>query len=182
MWQGGGSFFSVFTRCKKSFVTNLACHDPSPHPAPVTHICWLYQYRGGTTWTGDLKCREVKTGFFRKRWMQTSSSGTLIGWKSGKTTFVPLWDRMEGSWLWTLYYCWHSSLGHSLLFINFSRSSSNRNIYKSPFVNSAPSRSCLDYSMKQISDINGKPFTSSLEACCTVKRDGSGRSWSLDIS
>jgi hypothetical protein len=34
--------------------------------------------------------------------MQTGSSGTLIGWKSGQTTFVPLWDRMEGAWLWTL--------------------------------------------------------------------------------
>jgi hypothetical protein len=34
--------------------------------------------------------------------MQTGSSGTLIGWKSGQTTFVPLWDRMEGEWLWTL--------------------------------------------------------------------------------
>jgi hypothetical protein len=21
--------------------------------------------------------------------------------KSGQTTFVPLWDRMEGAWLWT---------------------------------------------------------------------------------
>jgi hypothetical protein len=31
--------------------------------------------------------------------MQTGSSGTLIGWKSGQTTFVPLWDRMEGAWL-----------------------------------------------------------------------------------
>jgi hypothetical protein len=31
--------------------------------------------------------------------MQTVSSGTLIGWKSGQTTFVPLWDRMEGAWL-----------------------------------------------------------------------------------
>ncbi len=35
--------------------------------------------------------------------MQTGSLGTLIGWKSGQTTFVPLWDRMEGAWLWTLY-------------------------------------------------------------------------------
>jgi hypothetical protein len=35
--------------------------------------------------------------------MQTGSSGTLIGWKSGQTTFVPLWDRMEGAWLRTLY-------------------------------------------------------------------------------
>jgi hypothetical protein len=34
--------------------------------------------------------------------MQTGSSGTLIGWKSGQTTFVPLWGRMEGAWLWTL--------------------------------------------------------------------------------
>jgi hypothetical protein len=25
----------------------------------------------------------------------------FIGYKSGKTTFVPLWDRMEGAWLWT---------------------------------------------------------------------------------
>ncbi len=34
--------------------------------------------------------------------MQTGSSGTIIGWKSGQTTFVPLWDRMEGAWLRTL--------------------------------------------------------------------------------
>ncbi len=111
------------------------------------------------TWTGDFKCREVKTGFYRNRSMQTGSSGTLIGWKSesvatlppfspiegqkwfdqissqwesqknrfaliyfgkiqflppciwnlpfmstasGQTTFVPLWDRMEGAWLRTL--------------------------------------------------------------------------------
>ncbi len=59
------------------------------------------------TWTGDFKCREVKTGFFRKRWTQTGSSGTLIGWKSGQTTIIPLWDRMEGAWLWTLMSkCW----------------------------------------------------------------------------
>jgi hypothetical protein len=34
----------------------------------------------------DLNCREVrvKTGFCRKRPMQTGSSETLIGWKSGK--------------------------------------------------------------------------------------------------
>jgi hypothetical protein len=34
--------------------------------------------------------------------MQTGSSGTLIGWKSGQTTLVPLRDRMEGAWLRTL--------------------------------------------------------------------------------
>jgi hypothetical protein len=27
--------------------------------------------------------------------MQTGSSETLIGWKSGKTTHVPRWDRVE---------------------------------------------------------------------------------------
>ncbi len=42
-------------------------------------------YRGGTTWTGDFKGREVKTGFCRNRSMQTGSSGTHIGWKSGQT-------------------------------------------------------------------------------------------------
>ncbi len=31
--------------------------------------------------------------------MQTGSSGTLIGWKSGQTTFVPLWDQLEGAWI-----------------------------------------------------------------------------------
>jgi hypothetical protein len=41
---------------------------------------------GSTTWTGDLKCREVKTCFCRRRSMHTGSSETLIGWKSGKTT------------------------------------------------------------------------------------------------
>jgi hypothetical protein len=40
-----------------------------------------------------------KTGFRRNRLKQTGSSGTLIGWKSGQTTFVPLWDRMEGALL-----------------------------------------------------------------------------------
>ena len=57
---------------------------------------------GDTTWTGYFKCREVKTGFCRNRSMQSSFSGTLICWKSGQTTFVPLWDRMEGAWLRTL--------------------------------------------------------------------------------
>jgi hypothetical protein len=42
------------------------------------------------TGTGDFKCREVKTGFYRNKSRQTDSSGTLIGWKSGQTTFVPL--------------------------------------------------------------------------------------------
>ncbi len=48
-----------------------------------------------------VECREVKTGFCWKRSMQTGSSETLIGWKSGQTTFVPLWDQTEGAWLWT---------------------------------------------------------------------------------
>jgi hypothetical protein len=47
-------------------------------------------------------CRTA-SGFCRNRLMQTGSSGTLIGWKSGQTTYVPLWDRMEGAWLWTRF-------------------------------------------------------------------------------
>ncbi len=66
---------------------------------PIAQFC-CYQRR--RTWTGDFKCREVKTGFYRNRSMQTGSSGTLIGWNSGQTTFVPLWDWMEGAWLRTL--------------------------------------------------------------------------------
>ncbi len=58
--------------------------------------------RGCTTRTGYFKCREVKTGFYRNKSMQTGSSGTFIGWKSGQTTFVPLCNRMEGAWLRTL--------------------------------------------------------------------------------
>ncbi len=64
---------------------------------------------------GDLKCREVKTAFCRKGQMQTGSFGTLIGWKSGKTTYVPLWDWMEGAWLWTLYVMKKGGEGASIL-------------------------------------------------------------------
>jgi hypothetical protein len=49
--------------------------------------------------------------------MQTGSSGTLIGWKSGQTTFVPLWDRMEGAWLRTQFmsYCLRGKFATTLL-------------------------------------------------------------------
>jgi hypothetical protein len=51
---------------------------------------------------GRFQMQGGKTGFCRKRSMQTGSCETLIGHKSGQTTNVPLWDRMEGSWLRTL--------------------------------------------------------------------------------
>jgi hypothetical protein len=38
-----------------------------------------------------------KIGFYRKRLMQTGSSGTLIGWKSGQTTFVLYMGPTGGS-------------------------------------------------------------------------------------
>jgi hypothetical protein len=52
---------------------------------------------------------------FRNRSMQTGSSGTLIGWKSGQTTYVPLWDRMKGAWQWTPFmsYCLRTKLSDS---------------------------------------------------------------------
>ncbi len=55
---------------------------------------------GDTTWTEDFKCREVKTEFSESDECKPGSSGTLIGWISGQTTFDPLWDRMEGAFFW----------------------------------------------------------------------------------
>ncbi len=70
----------------------LQSRQPCPAVSPPGGI------RRGTTWTGDSKCRkEVKTGFCRKRSMQTGSSESLIGWKFEKTTNVPLWrERGDG--------------------------------------------------------------------------------------
>ncbi len=104
-----GSLSCVSVSCLPSHVSRLCSLSPV--------ICILFHMmcplspillsqsplpRGCTTWTGYFKRREVKTGFYRNRSMQTGSSGTLIGWKSGQTTFVLLWDRMEGAWLRTL--------------------------------------------------------------------------------
>ncbi len=72
----------------------------SEEPVCYYKIQFLPPCIGDPGWTGDFKCREVKTGFCRNRSMQTGSSVTLIGRKSGQ--FVPLWDRMEGAWLWTM--------------------------------------------------------------------------------
>jgi hypothetical protein len=81
-------------------------HAPSIQSHRGTKVVWQYfqpmrapEEPRRWTWTGDFKCREVKTGFYRNRSMQTGSSGTLIGWKTGQTTFVPLCDWMEGAWL-----------------------------------------------------------------------------------
>ncbi len=70
--------------CKRAILFLSSSKILTPHP-PLRPRRW--------TWTGDFKCREVKTGFCRNISMQTGSSGTLIGWKSGQTTFVPLWDQ-----------------------------------------------------------------------------------------
>ncbi len=53
--------------------------------------------------SGDLKCRKVITGFCRKRkgkpvLLRLSVAGNL---EKSLTVYVPLWDRMEGAWLWT---------------------------------------------------------------------------------
>jgi hypothetical protein len=60
--------------------------------------------------------------------MQNGSSGTLIGWKSGLTTSLPLWDRIEGSWLWTpaaTYQCKNVIDNFELSIINNSYFSKN---------------------------------------------------------
>ncbi len=45
------------------------------------------QLKGGKNW---ILLKELNTNH---------SSETLIGWKFGKTTYVPLCDRKEGAWL-----------------------------------------------------------------------------------
>jgi hypothetical protein len=81
-------------------MTKIMLNNLAASPASICPNLFMY-LQVCTTRTGDFKRREVKTGFFRNRKMKTGSSGTLIGWKSGQTTFVPLWNRMEGAWLWT---------------------------------------------------------------------------------
>ncbi len=58
---------------------------------------------GGTTWTGDLKCREVKTGVLSKEISANRffrDSHWLEIWKNH--IHPSMRDRMEGAWLWTL--------------------------------------------------------------------------------
>jgi hypothetical protein len=50
-----------------------------------------FQMQGGKNW---ILPKEMNANRY--------SSGTLIGWKSGQTTYVPLWGRIEEAWLWTL--------------------------------------------------------------------------------
>jgi len=49
-----------------------------------------FQIQGGKNW---ILPKEINANRFF--W-------ELIGWKSGQTTYDPLWDRMEGALLWTL--------------------------------------------------------------------------------
>jgi hypothetical protein len=103
----GGCLFNIRSWELRKTFSGSWCWTPAPLMS-----AWFF-FWGCTTWTGYFKCREVKTGFYRNRSMQTGSSGTLIGWKSGQTTFVPLWDRMEGAWLRTLvrrFYACNKSL------------------------------------------------------------------------
>jgi hypothetical protein len=87
---------SISTRSFVSSIHSLGSRHHGPQRAMRVGELWGQRR---WTWTGDFKCREAKTGFYRNRSMQTGSSGTLIGWKSGQTTFVPLWDWREGAWL-----------------------------------------------------------------------------------
>ncbi len=49
---------------------------------PLSWFSW-----GGTTWTGDFKCREVKTGFCRNRSMQTGS------WFFSDSHWLGIWSN-----------------------------------------------------------------------------------------
>ncbi len=61
---------------------------------------WIV-YRGGPTWTGRFQMQGGKNWTLRKE-----INANRFFWDSHrleiwKTTYIPLWDRMEGTWLWT---------------------------------------------------------------------------------
>jgi hypothetical protein len=95
-----------------------------------------------------------KTGFCRKRQMQTSSYETLIGRKSG-TTYGPLWDRnkMEGAWL----------TGYGL-------SSGDERSYNSPLSNS-----CLPFICSMTTSTLVSPLAFSELCVCVYVKGGRGR-------
>jgi hypothetical protein len=47
---------------------------------------------------GRFQMQRGKNWIIPKEMNANGSSGTLIGWKSGQTTYFPLRDRMKGSW------------------------------------------------------------------------------------
>ncbi len=67
---------------------------------------------------GRSQIQGCKNRILLKEINATGSSETLIGWKSGKNTFVTLWDRMEGAWLWTLSHLLDSEFYCLLLFLH----------------------------------------------------------------
>jgi len=89
---------------------------------------------------GRFQIHGGKTGFCQNRLMQTGSTGALIGWESGQTTYFPLWAWMEETWLWTqfmLYRLWTLSVkrdpAHSR---KKSASSKNQNYFMTDAANS----------------------------------------------
>ncbi len=160
-----GTFFKSFT--SKNFYIEAATTITFflsrllPLLLILTRIyCTLY--RGGTTWTRDFKCREVKTGFCRKKSIQTGSSETLIGWKSGQTTYFPLWDKMEGAWLWTQctficsQYFSHPHLCDQLLWINDYSCTHVFLLWESP--NTHPLKLISIFIIKILHNITTLPF------------------------
>ena len=90
---------------------NAACHAQafsSSYFSRTVKGTVTREGEGGSIYFFAELFQEKKSHDFhsKNKSMQTGSSGTLIGWKSGQTTFVPLWDRMEGAWLQTqVPYC-----------------------------------------------------------------------------
>ncbi len=79
----------VFNICKHIYQTYHTRPDLGVTNAQLLPIQRRYDMNGRFQMQGG------------KNWiLQTGFSGTLIGWKAGQSTFVPLWDRMEGAWLW----------------------------------------------------------------------------------
>jgi hypothetical protein len=67
--------------------------------------------------SGDLRCREGKLDFAEKNKCKTVLLRLSLAGNLEKNTYVSLWDRMEGAWLWTLNTT--DELSTKIVFLNF---------------------------------------------------------------
>ncbi len=77
-------------------IAQVPCRDYTNEKKLIAQVLRRYDMNGRFQMQGG------KNWILPKEINANRISGTLIGWKSGQTTYFPLWDRMEGSWLWTL--------------------------------------------------------------------------------
>jgi hypothetical protein len=78
----------------KGIVVAVALPGFLHHETHSIKTCFYFEQRSRRLPTGQ-SCEKSNVDVLMCR----CSFGTLIGWKSGQTTYFPLWDRIEGAWL-----------------------------------------------------------------------------------